>query len=49
MVRAAQKGEAKATSPEVARTAASIKIKDAKKQIARLKTKISMMHGDKNA
>ena len=31
MVRAAQKGEAKATSPEVARTAASIKIKDAKK------------------
>ena len=31
MVRAAQKGEAKATSPEVARTAASIKMKDAKK------------------
>ena len=31
MVRAAQKGEAKATSPEVARTAASIKKKDAKK------------------
>jgi len=31
MVRAAQKGEAKTTSPEVARTAASIKMKDAKK------------------
>ena len=31
MVRAAQKGEAKASSPEVARTAASIKMKDAKK------------------
>jgi len=31
MVRAAQKGEAKAISPEVARTAASIKKKDAKK------------------
>ncbi len=31
MVRAAQKGEAKATSPEVSRTAASIKMKDAKK------------------
>ena len=25
------------------------KIKDAKKQIARLKTKLSMMYGDKNA
>ena len=31
MVRAAQKGEAKTTSPEVSRTAASIKMKDAKK------------------
>ena len=31
MVRAAQKGEAKASSPEVARVAASIKMKDAKK------------------
>ena len=31
MVRAAQKGEAKASSPEVSRTAASIKMKDAKK------------------
>ena len=31
MVRAAQKGEAKASSPEVARAASSIKMKDAKK------------------
>ena len=31
MVRAAQKGEAKASSPEVSRAASSIKMKDAKK------------------